>query len=74
MASQQGKYLARLFDQMAKKEELEFALEEARHVKSDAPETHIEQLVKQYNRVSNLRPFSYTHQGSLAYIGSDKGR
>lgn len=31
VASQQGKYLARVFNQLAKKEELELALEEARH-------------------------------------------
>jgi len=72
VAQQQGKYLARIFDQMAKKEELEYALETARTNKADQSGVDIEQLVKQYNRVATLRPFSYSHQGSLAYIGSDK--
>lgn len=70
VASQQGKYLARMFEQIYKKEELELALEEARHTQSSS--VNIQELVKQYNRVATLRPFSYTHQGSLAYIGSDK--
>ena len=61
---------------MAKKEELQYALEEARKApQNNSTESgllNVEQLVKQYNRVVNLRPFSYSHQGSLAYIGSDK--
>lgn len=36
VASQQGKYLARVFNQLAKKEELELALEEARHSPAQA--------------------------------------
>jgi len=68
VASQQGKYLARVFNQLGKREELEFAMEEARASQS----VDVEQLVKQYNRVATIRPFAYSHQGSLAYIGSDK--
>lgn len=37
VASQQGKYLARVFNQLAKKEELELALEEARHASGSQP-------------------------------------
>lgn len=37
VASQQGKYLARVFNQLAKKEELELALEEARNASSSQP-------------------------------------
>lgn len=37
VASQQGKYLARVFNQLAKKEELELALEEARHASNSQP-------------------------------------
>ncbi|KAK9897980.1 FAD/NAD(P)-binding domain-containing protein [Cystobasidium minutum MCA 4210] len=70
VASQQGKYLARVFNQLAKKEELELAMEEARHSQSQS--INMGDLIKQYNRASSLRPFSYSHQGSLAYIGSDK--
>ncbi|KAG8957931.1 NADH:ubiquinone oxidoreductase, partial [Tulasnella sp. 425] len=32
----------------------------------------IESIVKQLNKASKLRPFHYSHQGSLAYISSDK--
>lgn len=75
VAAQQGKYLARQFNQLAQKETLELALEEARQAKSSvaAPQAvDVEQLVKQYNRVAKVPGFAYTHQGSLAYIGSDK--
>ena len=75
VAAQQGKYLARQFNQLAQKEVLELALEEARHQKTAAPGSapaDVEQLVKQYNRVAKIPTFAYTHQGSLAYIGTDK--
>ena len=79
VAAQQGKYLARTLNQLAKKEELEEAIDAARQARNAAGGTHgpdalvdVEHLVKQYNRVATLRPFAYSHQGSLAYIGSDK--
>ena len=75
VAAQQGKYLARQFNQLAQKETLELAIEEARQAKTSVAATQpvdIEQLVKQYNRVAKIPGFAYTHQGSLAYIGSDK--
>ncbi|KAG8940867.1 NADH:ubiquinone oxidoreductase [Tulasnella sp. 408] len=82
VATQQGRYLARLLGQLAKKEELETRLAELRGERSGLPEgpegkvknnaEEIESVVKQLNRVSKIRPFHYSHQGSLAYIGSDK--
>lgn len=65
MASQQGNYLARLFVQLAKKEKLEAKLNELRNQSDVQPET-IEATVKQINKVAKLRPFHYSHQGSLA--------
>jgi len=71
VASQQGVYLARQFVQMAKKEKHEARLKELRAQPNAAPE-EIENCVKQINKLSKTRPFHYSHQGSLAYIGSDK--
>ncbi|GAA97164.1 uncharacterized protein L969DRAFT_91987 [Mixia osmundae IAM 14324] len=67
-ASQQGQYLARCFSQMYKKEKLEAALDSARAHKDQDTEG----IMKQLRRVTNVKSFSYSHQGSLAYIGSDK--
>lgn len=72
VASQQGKYLAKMFNQLTKKDELEDALEEARKAGARQENINIEGLVKQYQRASQVRPFAYSHQGSLAYVGSDK--
>ncbi|KAG8925715.1 NADH:ubiquinone oxidoreductase [Tulasnella sp. 417] len=82
VATQQGRYLARLLGQLAKKEELEKRLAELRGERSGLPEgpegkaknnaEEIESVVKQLNKASKIRPFHYSHQGSLAYIGSDK--
>ncbi|KAF9517464.1 hypothetical protein BS47DRAFT_1326181 [Hydnum rufescens UP504] len=71
VASQQGNYLARQFVQIARKENLEAKLKHLRESLDTAPEA-IESTVKQINKASKLRPFHYSHQGSLAYIGSEK--
>ncbi|KAG8970049.1 NADH:ubiquinone oxidoreductase [Tulasnella sp. 419] len=77
VASQQGIYLSRLLSQLAKKEKLEARLKELRAQKDSSgvgaanPE-EVENTVKQLNKASKIRPFAYSHQGSLAYIGSDK--
>jgi NADH:ubiquinone reductase (non-electrogenic) len=67
VASQQGVYLARLFKQFAKRDAL---LEHISAAKQEGAST--ESLEKQLNKAKNLRPFHYSHQGSLAYIGSEK--
>lgn len=66
VASQQGAYLARVFAQIAKKDEL------ARRLQHDdlSPEEK-SATEKQISKIK-IRPFNYSHQGSLAYIGSDK--
>ncbi|KAH8996223.1 FAD/NAD-P-binding domain-containing protein [Lactarius akahatsu] len=67
VASQQGAYLARMFRQFAKRDAL---LEQVSAAKQEG--TNTESLEKQLKKAENLRPFHYSHQGSLAYIGSEK--
>ena len=75
VASQQGAYLARMLAQMAKKDALEKKLvtlegaasngtsDEERKQIAEEKEATQRQLAK-----VKLRPFSYSHQGSLAYF------
>ncbi|QRW07442.1 NADH dehydrogenase [Ceratobasidium sp. AG-Ba] len=73
VASQEGTYLARLFGQLAKKEKLEKRLNELRSLpQTEETAAEVETVVKQINKASKIRPFHYSHQGSLAYIGSEK--
>ncbi|KAI0275857.1 FAD/NAD-P-binding domain-containing protein [Russula aff. rugulosa BPL654] len=67
VASQQGTYLARKFKQFAKRDAL---LEQITTLEKEG--TNTEGLQKQLTKIENLRPFHYSHQGSLAYIGSEK--
>lgn len=69
-ASQQGRYLSRAFLQLGKAHKLRDELEAAK--RANEPLEKIEQLAKALWKASTIRPFHYTHQGSLAYIGSDK--
>lgn len=66
VASQQGAYLGRLFSQLAKRDALAAAAASA------VDEKEVEGLKKQLERTEKLRPFHYSHQGSLAYIGNEK--
>ncbi|KAH7105374.1 NADH dehydrogenase [Auriculariales sp. MPI-PUGE-AT-0066] len=71
VASQQGAYLAKLFSQMAKREELEKNLQVLRAAGEDAGED-AKKVEGALQRHGTFAPFHYSHQGSLAYIGSDK--
>lgn len=71
VASQQGAYLGRVFKQMAKKHDYERQLEELASSTLENAATDAENIRKQIAKVK-LRPFHYSHQGSLAYIGSEK--
>jgi len=66
VASQQGRYIAYQLAQLAKKDVIEAKLAQAEESKSE-----VEGLMKQLDKLK-LKPFHYSHQGSLAYIGSDK--
>ncbi|KAG8760367.1 NADH:ubiquinone oxidoreductase [Serendipita sp. 396] len=70
VAAQQGTYVGRLFNQMAEKARLEALVEELKREKADLSE--IDAASKKLLKASKFKPFHYSHQGSLAYIGSDK--
>ncbi|GAA5921367.1 hypothetical protein JCM3775_003010 [Rhodotorula graminis] len=70
VAAQQGRYLARVFQKLHKKEQLLQELESAKQ--AGAEPAKLDSLANAVIRASNIAPFNYSHQGSLAYIGSDK--
>jgi NADH:ubiquinone reductase (non-electrogenic) len=79
VAAQEGAFLARLFNTMAKTDEIEQALKELSAqqatAKPDDREAILEEIKsrqKQLRRVKQIGPFQYSHQGSLAYIGAEK--
>ena len=80
VAAQEGRFLGRLFNQMAKADEiaqqlaqLSTAQEQAANGEArDAVFDEMKALQKRLRRTRQIGPFQYTHQGSLAYIGSDK--
>jgi NADH:ubiquinone reductase (non-electrogenic) len=80
VAGQEGAFLARLFNQMAKTEELEDELKALSDNQDKAPTKQArDQIFEEYKdiqkklrRVKTIGPFEYSHQGSLAYIGSEK--
>ncbi|KAK8046337.1 hypothetical protein PG996_014401 [Apiospora saccharicola] len=78
VASQEGAFLARLFNNMAKTEALEAKVHELSSTLNVQPGNSaqivkdIESTERQLRRVKDIKPFHYSHQGSLAYIGSEK--
>jgi NADH:ubiquinone reductase (non-electrogenic) len=78
VASQEGAFLARLFNNMAKTETLEAKINglssELNLKPGNAAEaaTEIETAERQLRRIKDVKPFHYSHQGSLAYIGSER--
>lgn len=74
VAAQEGSYLARVFKQLAKRDAVKSELEavQTEELDEQAKKVKIETLESQLGKVDKIRPFKYSHQGSLAYIGSDK--
>ncbi|KAI0486841.1 hypothetical protein F4859DRAFT_467141 [Xylaria cf. heliscus] len=78
VAAQEGNFLARLFNNMAKTEALETRINELSSNLNLKPgnvaeiTAEIEGLEKQLRHIKDIKPFNYSHQGSLAYIGSEK--
>ncbi|KAJ6584303.1 pyridine nucleotide-disulfide oxidoreductase-domain-containing protein [Mycena sp. CBHHK59/15] len=79
VAQQQGSYLARSFALTVKRDRLQAQLAELEHTAAtilleDERKKVLEEAggVKRQLAKFKIRPFSYSHQGTLAYIGSDK--
>lgn len=78
VAGQEGSFLARLFNNMAKTEALEESITQLSSSLNLQPGNSAEisrQIAdheRQLRRIKDVKPFHYSHQGSLAYIGSDK--
>lgn len=80
VASQEGAFLARLFNSLAKTEEINAELSKLSTAQALAKSSddrneifaNIKALQKQLRHVKQIGPFEYSHQGSLAYIGSEK--
>lgn len=80
VAAQEGAFLARMFNNMAKTQEIESKLAElsiaqekaAGKEARDKVFDEIKELQKRLRRIKQIGPFEYSHQGSLAYIGSEK--
>ena len=76
VASQEGAYLARVLAQLAKRDALAAraahlaAVSDAELTQEEKAER--EQVSKRLAKLEKIRPFRYSHQGSLAYIGSEK--
>ena len=78
VAGQEGSFLARLFNNMAQTQALEDKIGDLSSSLNlqpgDAAEAsrRLEEYQRQLRRIKNIKPFHYSHQGSLAYIGSEK--
>ncbi|KAK2813393.1 External alternative NADH-ubiquinone oxidoreductase mitochondrial [Emmonsiellopsis sp. PD_5] len=80
VASQEGAFLARLFNTMAKNQAIDDELKKLSVAQAQAPNEEerikildeIRALQKQLHRTKQIGPFQYSHQGSLAYIGKER--
>ncbi|KAF6832239.1 alternative nadh-dehydrogenase [Colletotrichum musicola] len=78
VAAQEGNFLAKLFNNMARTETLEERVKELstnlnlKPGNSAEVAKEIETHERQLRRIKDIKPFHYSHQGSLAYIGSEK--
>lgn len=80
VASQEGSFLARYFNQTARAEHFEqelarlsvFQAQAKGKEERDEALNNIKELQKRLRRVKQVGPFEYSHQGSLAYIGSER--
>lgn len=67
VAHQQGVFLAKHFNKQSKIEDIQYTIE------NSTDPNEISKLDKRLQRlVKNDKPFEYVHQGSLAYIGSER--
>ncbi|KAK6199351.1 NADH dehydrogenase [Scheffersomyces amazonensis] len=67
VAFQEGIFLASHFSKLAEIDSLKYTLS------NPTPEDNVDRLTKKLNKLEEKLPiFHYSHQGSLAYIGSEK--
>ncbi|KAH8549252.1 hypothetical protein BGW37DRAFT_502378 [Umbelopsis sp. PMI_123] len=66
VASQQGKYLARIFARLALRDHME------KEIAAMPDGEEKDRKLRRLEKIKDIKPFHYSHQGSLAYIGSDK--
>ncbi|CAL5871119.1 uncharacterized protein PFLUO_LOCUS5365 [Penicillium psychrofluorescens] len=80
VAGQEGAFLGRLFNIMAKTDAIEKELKSLSEAQSLAKDDEsrnqvfdeIRERQKQLRRIKQIGPFQYSHQGSLAYIGKER--
>src|SRR5436189_40234 len=80
VAGQEGAFLARLFNTMAKTSAIEEELRRLSIAQAEAKSDEdrnklfdeIRALQKKLRRTKQIGPFQYSHQGSLAYIGKER--
>lgn len=80
VAAQEGNFLGNLFNNMAKTESHEARIRELSSNMNLSPggtppaeaAQEIEAHERRLKKIRDVKPFHYTHQGSLAYIGSEK--
>lgn len=79
VASQEGAFLARLFNTMAKTDAIEKELQALSEKQAQAKAEERNQILdeirerqRQLRRTKQIGPFQYSHQGSLAYIGKER--
>ncbi|GEQ69707.1 hypothetical protein JCM33374_g3381 [Metschnikowia sp. JCM 33374] len=67
VAFQQGQFLAQHFKRLNEIESVKYKIQ------SPGPQDNVERLSKKLVKLeTSLEPFKYNHQGSLAYIGSER--
>lgn len=64
VAAQQGTFVGKLLNQMGELAKLEAQLAELKRTKADL--TEIDAVSKKIVKASKMKPFQYSHQGSLA--------
>ena len=80
VATQEGIYLAGLFNQLAQADVLESEISQLENIARAATDeashktilAEVESKARKLRRTRSLLPFEYSHQGSLAFICSDK--
>jgi NADH:ubiquinone reductase (non-electrogenic) len=80
VANQEGAFLARMFNTLAKTEAIELELKKLSVAQAGAKNEEerteifdeIKERQKQLRRMKQIGPFQYSHQGSLAYIGKER--